>query len=140
MLLALAEGWSARGCRFAASVSAEPTSTTASSTTVPAVSATATTAKAGHLGKARVNLLLGLLEHIHQITCLLLVWEIVSPCLGESSNGILTVSGEEGNGGTLRASTASTANTVDVILRVVRVVVVQHMSDVANIFNEKKRG
>lgn len=47
--------------------------------------------------------------------------------------GILTVSSEEGDGGTLRAGTAGTTNSVDVILRVVRVVVVQHVSNVANI-------
>ena len=48
----------------------------------------------------------------------------------------LTVSGEEGNGGTLRASTTSSANTVDVILRVIGVVIVQHVSDVAHVLKE----
>jgi hypothetical protein len=49
----------------------------------------------------------------------------------------LTVSSEEGYGGTIRAGTASSANTVDVILRIVGIIVVQNMSDVANILKEK---
>lgn len=48
-----------------------------------------------------------------------------------------TVSGEEGNGGTLGTSTAGTTNTVDIVLRVVGVVVVEHVSDVAHIFLRK---
>lgn len=46
----------------------------------------------------------------------------------------LTVSGEERNGGTVGTSTTSTTNSVNVILRVVGVVIVQHMSDVTDIF------
>lgn len=46
----------------------------------------------------------------------------------------LTVSGEQGNGGTLSARTAGSTNTVNIVLRIVRVVIVKHMSDVANIF------
>lgn len=45
-----------------------------------------------------------------------------------------TVSCKEGDGGTLGTGTASTTNTMDIILRVVRVVIVQHMSNVADIF------
>lgn len=51
---------------------------------------------------------------------------------------VLTVSGEEGDGGTRLASTTSTTNTVDVILRVVGVVIVEHMSDIAHILNEQR--
>lgn len=50
----------------------------------------------------------------------------------------LTVSGEQRNGSSVLASTAGTTNTVDVVLRVVRVIVVQHMGDVANIFELRK--
>jgi hypothetical protein len=46
----------------------------------------------------------------------------------------LTVSGEESNGGTLGSSTASSADTMNIILRVVGIVIVEHMSNVANIF------
>jgi hypothetical protein len=48
----------------------------------------------------------------------------------------LTVSCEEGNGSTICTSTTSTTNTMDVILGIVRVVIVQHMSNVADIFIE----
>jgi hypothetical protein len=54
-------------------------------------------------------------------------------------NGKLTVSGEEGNGSTLGTGTSSTTNTVDIVLRVVGVIIVEHMSDVANIFSEEYR-
>lgn len=50
----------------------------------------------------------------------------------------LTVSGKEGDGCALGAGTASSANTVDVILRVVGVIIVQHMSNVAHIFEQRK--
>lgn len=49
-------------------------------------------------------------------------------------NGERTLSGEEGNGGTLGTGTTSTADTVDIVLRVVGVVVVQHVSDITNVF------
>lgn len=52
----------------------------------------------------------------------------------ERGNGKRTLSSEEGNGGTLGTGTTSTTNTVDIVLRVVGVVVVQHVSDVTNIF------
>lgn len=48
-----------------------------------------------------------------------------------------TVSGEEGNGGTLCTGTTSTTDTMDVILRVVGVVVVEDVSDVTDIFAKK---
>lgn len=47
---------------------------------------------------------------------------------------ILTISGKEGNGGTVRSGTAGTTNTMDIILRVIGVIVVEHMGDVAHIF------
>lgn len=104
---------------------------------VPTVAATTTTAVSGHLSQAGVNLLLGLLEDIHEITSLLGVYSEVSKVCGPKRMGqLLTVSGEEGDGGTHLTSTASTANTVDVILRVVGVVIVQHVSNVANILNK----
>ena len=82
-------------------------------------------------------MLLGLLEDINEITSLLGVYSRVSKVCGtERMCQLLTVSGEEGDGGTHLASTASTANTVDVILRVVGVVIVQHVSNVANILNK----
>ena len=46
----------------------------------------------------------------------------------------LTVSGEEGNSSSLSTGTTSTTNTMDIILRIVRVIIVQHMSNVADIF------
>lgn len=49
-------------------------------------------------------------------------------------NRKLTVSGEESDGSPIGTSTASSTNTMNVIFRVVGVVIVQHMSDVANIF------
>lgn len=48
----------------------------------------------------------------------------------------LTVSGEEGNGGTLGTRTTSSANTVNVVFRVVGVVIIQDMSNVTNIFRQ----
>jgi len=46
-----------------------------------------------------------------------------------------TVSCEKCDGGTLCASTTSTTNTMDIILRVVRIVIVEHMGNVADIFD-----
>lgn len=60
---------------LADSASAEPTSATATTTTPSAVAATAAAATvSSHLSKTRINLLLGLLENIDEITSLLLVW------------------------------------------------------------------
>jgi hypothetical protein len=53
-------------------VSAIPTSTTATAT-VATVTTAATAAVADHLGEARVDVLLGLLEDVNQIASLLLV-------------------------------------------------------------------
>lgn len=50
----------------------------------------------------------------------------------------LTLSSEEGNGGTLGTSTTGTTNTVDVVLRVVGVVIVENMCNVADIFKNSK--
>lgn len=50
------------------------------------------------------------------------------------TEGGLTISGEEGDGGSVRAGTACATDAVDVILRVVGVIVVQHVGDVANVF------
>ena len=50
---------------------------------------------------------------------------------------ILTVSGEEGNGSTLRTGTTSSADTMDVILGVVGVIIVEHVSNVAHIFKAR---
>lgn len=54
---------------------AEPTSTTAASTSIATTPAatTTTTTEASHLSKARINLLLGLLEDVDKVTRLLLV-------------------------------------------------------------------
>lgn len=88
-------------------------STTATATAAPSVTATATTAaaattrEAAHFLELGIDLLLGLGQDGEQITGLLAV-----------------VLGEQGDGGTLLASTASTANTVDVVLGVGGVVVV----------------
>jgi hypothetical protein len=49
-----------------------------------------------------------------------------------------TVSGEERDGCALSAGTASSTNTMDVILRVVGVVIVEHMGNVAHIFETRK--
>lgn len=80
LALALAEDRSARGdVGMRASVSAKPTSTTASSTTPTAIATTtATSSEAGHLGKARINVLLGLLQDVDKLTGLLLVCVVVS--------------------------------------------------------------
>jgi hypothetical protein len=60
-------------------VTAKPTSTAATSTSVSAPTTTTTAAaKASHLGQTRVNLLLGFLEDIYEITGLLLVCWFVS--------------------------------------------------------------
>lgn len=49
--------------------------TAAAAATVAAVAAAATTtAVPSHLGKARINVLLGLLENTHEVTSLLSIW------------------------------------------------------------------
>lgn len=74
MLLELAGGPSARGVVACGLVSAIPTSSAASSTTESAIAtAAATTAKSGHLSQTGINLLLGLLQDVDEITGLLLV-------------------------------------------------------------------
>lgn len=76
MLLELLAGGrvSSRGV-LADSASAEPTSATATATTPSAVAATAAAATvSSHFSKTRIDLLLGLLENIDEITSLLLVW------------------------------------------------------------------
>ena len=45
-----------------------------------------------------------------------------------------TVSCKERNGSTIGTGTTSTTNTMDIILRVVRVVIIEHMSNVADVF------
>ena len=55
-------------------------------------------------------------------------------CVYGRSAGIHTVCSEEGDGSTSLTSTTCTTDTVDVILRVVGIVIVQHMSDIANVF------
>ena len=50
----------------------------------------------------------------------------------------LTLSGEESDGGALTSSAASTANAMDVVLRVVRVIIVEHMSNVLDVFDTHK--
>lgn len=49
-------------------------------------------------------------------------------------NGKHTVSGEESDCSSLLSSTTCTTNTMDIILRIVRVVIVEHMSNVSDIF------
>lgn len=74
-LLELADRpWSAPGGVFRRSLPSTIPTSTASTTTVTAVAAAATTTTvAGHLSQTRIDLLLGLLEHIDKITGLLLV-------------------------------------------------------------------
>jgi hypothetical protein len=50
----------------------------------------------------------------------------------------LTVCSEESDRSTLRTSTTSTTNAMDVVLRVVWVIIVQHMSDVLDVFAKLK--
>jgi len=52
-------------------------------------------------------------------------------------NGALTVSGEEGDGGTLLAGTSGTSNAVNVVLGVVWVVIVDDVSNVADILRKR---
>lgn len=58
--------------------SSEPTSTTAATTVSSPTAAAATATEAGHLGEARINVLLRLLEHTNKITSLLLVYSFLS--------------------------------------------------------------
>jgi len=115
------------------------TSTAATSTTVAVTAAATTAAEAAHLGKTRINLLVRLAENVDKITGLLGVCKGGSAaCYNGYDQGCkLTISGEEGDGGTLGASTTSTANTVDVILRVVGIVVVQDVGDVTDILSNR---
>ena len=46
----------------------------------------------------------------------------------------LTVSCEEGDGSTLGPCSTSSAYAVNIVLRVIRIVIIEHMSDVADIF------
>jgi hypothetical protein len=46
----------------------------------------------------------------------------------------LTLSSEEGDSGTFGAGTTCTTNAVNIILRVVGIVIVQHMSNISDIF------
>lgn len=50
--------------------------------------------------------------------------------------GVLTLSGEESDGGTLTTGTGSTSDSVDVVLRIVWVVIVEHVSDVLDVFRQ----
>jgi hypothetical protein len=113
------------GIAFAPLTPAERLTTTESTTaaaTVAAISAASTpTTVPSHLGETRINVLLSLLEDTHEITGLLRI-----------------VSGEEGDGCAFGAGTASSADAVDVVLRVVGVVIVEHMSNVAHIFERKE--
>lgn len=64
-------------------VAAAPTATAAAATTTAATAAIATTTattatEAAHLSETRVDLLVGLTEHVHEITSLLGVCDIVS--------------------------------------------------------------
>lgn len=51
--------------------------------------------------------------------------------------GIRTLCSEQGDSGTVSASTTSSTNTMDIILRVVGIVIVQNMGDIANILKSK---
>lgn len=126
------------GCSETTAATAAATPTTTTTTATPAA-ATAATAVADHLGKTRVNLLLGLSEDGDEVTSLLSICgEEVRYRSGRNAKvDKHTLSSEEGDGGTLGTGTTSSTNTVDIVLRVVGVVVVQHMSDVANIFFTK---
>lgn len=46
----------------------------------------------------------------------------------------LTISSKEGDGSSICTGTTSSTNTMNIILRIVRVVIVEHMSNVADIF------
>ena len=62
-----------RGMELLTATVATSTSTTATVTAITAAAAAATTVP-NHLSKARINLLLGLLEDIDEITRLLCIW------------------------------------------------------------------
>jgi hypothetical protein len=51
--------------------------------------------------------------------------------------GELTVSGEECNGRAILPSSSGSADAVNIILRVVGIVIVEHMSDISNILNDR---
>lgn len=63
--------------------SASTTSTaTPTAAATPAAASTATATVAGHLGQTRIDLLLGLCEHVDEVTSLLVVWsEKSATCL-----------------------------------------------------------
>lgn len=109
------------------------TTTSTATTASPAAAAATATTVAGHLVETGINLLLGLLENLDEITSLLGVWMVVSNVQSATDRNIHTLCSEKGDGSSVSASTSSTTNTVDVILRVVRVIIVQHVSNVANI-------
>lgn len=56
---------------------ATTTAVASTSTTAPTATTAAATTVAGHLGKTRVNLLLALTEHLHEITGLLGICELL---------------------------------------------------------------
>lgn len=58
---------------FVVLTSAEPTSTTAASASPAAIATATAAAKASHLSKTGVNLLLSLLKNINKLTGLLLI-------------------------------------------------------------------
>lgn len=84
MLLELLAGSRQLVVLLPALVSAIPTSA-ATSTSVTAIATATTAAVAGHLSQARVNLLLGLLEDIDEITRLLLVCFGCQSCFEQRS-------------------------------------------------------
>ena len=50
----------------------------------------------------------------------------------------LTLSGEESDSSAFASSATSTANAMDIVLRVVWVVIVEHMSNVLDVFDTHK--
>ena len=62
------------------------------------------------------------------------VWKRHVSIDDESSERILTVSGEQCDCSSLGSCTTGTANAMDVVLRVVGIVVVQDMCDVLDVF------
>lgn len=109
----------------------------ATTATASVTAAAAATSVAGHLGKAGIDLLLGLLEHVDEIASLLRICAIsVRDCV-YIPQVILTLCGEQGDRSSLGARTTSTANAMNVVFRVVRIVIVQHMGDVADVWKSQ---
>lgn len=102
----------------AAGPSASTASATTTTSTVATAASTSATAVASHLREARIDLLIGLLQYLYELTRLLDICNIMLTLSlrHTASRTGLTVSSEESDGGALAACTSCTADTVDVVL------------------------